>query len=182
MYMIGVILFPLYGRFPRFRVISPYVGFALIIISLVAGSFANEVWQLLLTQGVLYAIGGGMVYYPTTVFLDEWFIKKKGFAFGIMWVSNRSLLCPTSTKQLTSRKGRNWCRRSRYSFCHEYWTREVWLPNHASRICRGHICVILAARLLPSTAAASSGSEIGSSWPGISAILFLLAPSNRKYY
>ena len=84
MYMIGVILFPLYGRFPRFRVISPYIGFVLLIVALVASSFSSEVWHLILTQGILYAIGGGMVYYPTTVFLDEWFIKKKGFAFGIM--------------------------------------------------------------------------------------------------
>lgn len=33
----------------------------------------------------MYAIGGGMLYFPTIIFLDEWFVRRKGFAYGIMW-------------------------------------------------------------------------------------------------
>ncbi|KAI4248780.1 MAG: hypothetical protein L6R40_000791 [Gallowayella cf. fulva] len=37
----------------------------------------------MLTQGVLYAIGGSMLYWPTLIYLGEWFIKRKGLALGI---------------------------------------------------------------------------------------------------
>jgi hypothetical protein len=36
---------------------------------------------------VVYALGGGFAYTPAILFLDEWFIRRKGLAFGIMWVS-----------------------------------------------------------------------------------------------
>jgi hypothetical protein len=38
------------------------------------------------TQGVLYAIGGSIAYAPCVIYMDEWFVKRKGLAFGIMWV------------------------------------------------------------------------------------------------
>jgi len=34
---------------------------------------------------VLYALGSSMLYTPAIVFLDEWSITWKGFAFGVMW-------------------------------------------------------------------------------------------------
>ena len=60
-------------------------GFALIIISLIAASFTNRVDQLIATQGALYGIGGALLYNPFIFYLDEWFIARKGMAFGIMW-------------------------------------------------------------------------------------------------
>jgi hypothetical protein len=86
MYMIGLIMFPAYKKWPRMRNRSPYVGLAVLVVSLIGASFASRVWHLILTQGVLYGIGGSIIYYPTLLFLDEWFIQKKGFAFGVMWV------------------------------------------------------------------------------------------------
>jgi hypothetical protein len=85
MYMDGVILFPIYKRWPHSRTNSAYIGLPIISISLVAASFSNSVWHLTLTQGILYGIGGSLLYYPTLLFLDEWFVQRKGFAFGIMW-------------------------------------------------------------------------------------------------
>jgi hypothetical protein len=88
MYTIGVVLFPIYKKWPRLRNRSAYVGLPIIALSLFAASFAGSVWHLTLTQGILYGIGGSLVYYPTFLFLDEWFIRRKGFAFGVMWVSH----------------------------------------------------------------------------------------------
>ncbi|KAJ5099999.1 hypothetical protein N7532_007000 [Penicillium argentinense] len=51
-------------------------------------SFATRVWHLIVTQGILYPFGACMLYYPTFIFIDEWFIKKKGLAFGICWVGS----------------------------------------------------------------------------------------------
>lgn len=36
-------------------------------------------------EGVLYAIGGSLLYSPAMFYVDEWFVKKKGLAFGVMW-------------------------------------------------------------------------------------------------
>jgi hypothetical protein len=87
MYMIGVILFPIYRKWPHLKNRSACIGLPLIALSLLTASFAKSVWHLTLTQGILYGLGGSLVYYPTFLFLDEWFIRRIGFAFGVMWVS-----------------------------------------------------------------------------------------------
>lgn len=42
---------------------------------------------MLLTQGVLHALGCGLLFAPTTLYLDEWFIRRKGMAYGAMWAA-----------------------------------------------------------------------------------------------
>lgn len=56
-----------------------------IALAMIILSFAVRVWQLILTQGVLYALGGTLLYSPVVTFMDEWFVRRKGFAYGIMW-------------------------------------------------------------------------------------------------
>lgn len=87
MYMAGLLLFPAYRIWPRLADRSKWLGLPIMAAALVGTSFANSVNDLILTQGVLFGIGGSIVYFPVLVFLDEWFIERKGFAFGIMWVS-----------------------------------------------------------------------------------------------
>ncbi|KAI9711427.1 MAG: hypothetical protein M1812_007172 [Candelaria pacifica] len=72
-------------RIPQYRRLSSIVGTIIIITALVASSFASTVWHLILTQGVLYAIGGALLYSPTVMYLDEWFFRRKGLALGIMF-------------------------------------------------------------------------------------------------
>ena len=84
-YTIGVLLFPAYKQWPRLATNSKWAGLPVMAAALIAGSFANTVSHLVLTQGVLYAIGGSIIYYPSLVYLDEWFIRRKGLAYGIMW-------------------------------------------------------------------------------------------------
>lgn len=57
----------------------------MLIVSLVAGSFATHVVHLILTQGFLYGLGASLVYSPFTFYIDEWFVKRKGLAYGIFW-------------------------------------------------------------------------------------------------
>ncbi|RFU26217.1 hypothetical protein B7463_g10120, partial [Scytalidium lignicola] len=85
MYLGAPLVFFILHSWPHLRRYSGIVGLAIITLALIASSFANAVWQLILTQGVLYAIGGALLYAPTILYLDEWFIAKKGFAFGVMW-------------------------------------------------------------------------------------------------
>ena len=85
MYLSAPLVSALLAAFPHYTRICSFVGLAIIIVAFVASSFATRVWHLILTQGVMYAIGGGLLYFPIIVYLDEWFIRRKGFAFGIMW-------------------------------------------------------------------------------------------------
>ncbi len=67
---------------------SSIAGLALTVASLLGASFANTVPQLIGTQGVLYAIGGVLFYSPVIVYMDEWFITRKGLAYGVMWAGS----------------------------------------------------------------------------------------------
>lgn len=45
----------------------------------------EQVWQLLLLQGVLFGIGGGLLYMPVILYLPEWFSQRRGLATGIIF-------------------------------------------------------------------------------------------------
>ena len=69
-------------RFPHLQRLTMFIGLGILSLGLVASSFATKIWHLVLSQGLLYAIGGCMLYLPAVVLLDEWFIRKKGLAMG----------------------------------------------------------------------------------------------------
>lgn len=60
------------------------VGWPLCILSLVAGSFANSLGTLMLSQGVLYGIGFILFYYPILSMVDEYWIRRRGMAYGML--------------------------------------------------------------------------------------------------
>ena len=85
MYLFAPISLHALEAWPSVHRLSSVVGLIIIVSALIASSFSTRVWHLILTQGVLYAIGGSLLYSPTMFYLDEWFVKRKGLAFGIMW-------------------------------------------------------------------------------------------------
>ena len=92
MYLGQPLIFALLYSWPNFRRVSTAVGLGVMCVALAASSFATTTTHLIFTQGVLYAIGGSVAYAPTILFVDEWFVRKKGFAFGVMWVSCHKFL------------------------------------------------------------------------------------------
>ncbi|KAF2198134.1 MFS general substrate transporter [Delitschia confertaspora ATCC 74209] len=86
MYLSGPLVFGLLQAFPGTKRPALFVGLVIMCLSLGLSSLSQTVTQLIATQGVLYAIGGSLVYHPTLLFMDEWFVKRKGLAFGVMWV------------------------------------------------------------------------------------------------
>jgi MFS family permease len=56
-------------------------------LALALSSFSKTTTELIISQGVFYGLGASVAYAPTIVFMDEWFARRKGLAFGIMWVS-----------------------------------------------------------------------------------------------
>ena len=97
MYFEATFLFAMGQRWPRFRRHCGPIGLFVIVVALIASSFSTHVWHLIVTQGILYGIGGGILYAPVLMFLDEWFVKRKGLAFGVMMVSDISIPIPSSS-------------------------------------------------------------------------------------
>jgi MFS family permease len=85
MYLMMPLTFTLLASYPRLRRYCGPVGLLITVGSLILSSYATEVWQLIASQGVLCAIGSGLLFSPTTLYLDEWFVTRKGMAYGVMW-------------------------------------------------------------------------------------------------
>ena len=85
MYLISPFTFAILSRWPRLRRWFGPIGLILTAIGFLLSSFSNKVWQLIATQGVIAGIGSGLLFTPTTLYLDEWFIQRKGLAMGVMW-------------------------------------------------------------------------------------------------
>ena len=58
-------------------------GAILISAGFISASFAHEIWQLFLSQGVLVGFGVGFVSIPSIATLPQWFDKKRSLANGI---------------------------------------------------------------------------------------------------
>ncbi|KAF4464344.1 hypothetical protein FALBO_8820 [Fusarium albosuccineum] len=71
--------------YPKHSRWSPIIGLFVMCVALALSSFSQNTTHLILTQGVLYAIGGSISYCPCILYMDEWFAKRKGLAFGVMW-------------------------------------------------------------------------------------------------
>lgn len=83
MYCTSPFVYGLLWRFPEYRKTFCVAGFVIVLCSLVGASFANTISQLLATQGVLYAVGGSLHYFPAFLYLDDWFVKRRGTAYGV---------------------------------------------------------------------------------------------------
>ena len=92
MYLGAPFTFVALQKWPKYRRYYAAVGLGMIAVALVISSFSTRVWHLILTQGVLYAIGGTFLYMPTVVFLDEWFVARKGFGAYIKVSTSKCLL------------------------------------------------------------------------------------------
>ena len=71
-------------RWPQVRRKVIWAAIAVMVASLIVASFCDSVAGLLVTQGVMYGLGGLALYIPCIQYIDEWFVKRKGMAFGIM--------------------------------------------------------------------------------------------------
>ncbi|KXJ90912.1 major facilitator superfamily domain-containing protein [Microdochium bolleyi] len=72
----------MFGRWTRWM---PMFGLFFMCLALALSSFSQTVPHLIISQGIFYAIGGGIAYCPCILYMDEWFVNRKGLAYGIMW-------------------------------------------------------------------------------------------------
>jgi MFS family permease len=71
-------------RFPRYQRPQILFGWFLCILGLLTASFANSVGSLIATQGVVYGLGFVILTYPIINMVSEWWILRKGMAFGLI--------------------------------------------------------------------------------------------------
>ncbi|KAI1384751.1 MFS monocarboxylate transporter [Hypoxylon trugodes] len=70
-------------RYQSYRRSALIAGSVITCLAILTSAFATKIWHLILTQGILYGLGASVVNTVTLQFLNEWFIERKGLAFGI---------------------------------------------------------------------------------------------------
>lgn len=87
LYLSSPFTFALLSRYPHLRRWSGPLGLLITVVGFLSSSFANSIGGLVATQGVIAAIGGGLLYCPVTLYMDEWWVRRKGLAYGVMLAS-----------------------------------------------------------------------------------------------
>jgi MFS family permease len=74
---------------------------------LIAGSFATTLGVLILTQGVMYGVGFLIFYYPILSFVNEFWIERRGMAYGILCASSgiSGILMPFAVEAMLNKYG-----------------------------------------------------------------------------
>ena len=113
MYLSMPFLFALFTkRWAHYRQIAAVCGALIACVSFILSSFSEHVWHLVVTQGVLAALGCALVFSPTTLSLGEWFNSKnricnRAVAYGIC-LSTKNIVgstCPFMFRGLLDRYG-----------------------------------------------------------------------------
>ncbi|KAH7171378.1 major facilitator superfamily domain-containing protein [Dactylonectria macrodidyma] len=91
MYLMMPLAFILLNRYPRLRRWCGPLGLLITAVSLTVSAFASNVGALIATQGVLYALGCSLIFSPISLYMDEWFVERKGFAYGVMWAGKSAV-------------------------------------------------------------------------------------------
>lgn len=65
------------------RKVVMVAGIVFITAGFVTASFAKEIWQLYLSQGVLVGLGIGSMFIPAIAILPQWFLKRRSLAQGL---------------------------------------------------------------------------------------------------
>ncbi|KAL9576540.1 MAG: hypothetical protein Q9212_007013 [Teloschistes hypoglaucus] len=103
----AAVVIPFIKFFPRCRRPMVWIGWALSVVSLIAASFATTLGVLIATQGVIYTVGITILYWPVMSMMSEWFVKKRGLAFGIFTAATglSGIVMPFALAALLDRYG-----------------------------------------------------------------------------
>ncbi|KAI4735786.1 MFS general substrate transporter [Aureobasidium sp. EXF-12298] len=90
-YMGAPSMAPLVKKFPMYQrhmVVAGWIiclaGWIICLAGMVAGSFADSIGALIVTQGVMYGVGYLIIFYPVVSMVNEWWVARRGLAWGIL--------------------------------------------------------------------------------------------------
>ncbi|KAK0462091.1 major facilitator superfamily domain-containing protein [Desarmillaria tabescens] len=107
----GPLIYPINVRYPYYRRTMMWIGVIVCGASLFGASFVTKVPVLIGLQGILYAIGGSLLYAPCISYMTEWFVMRRGLASGVIFAvlhsrtSAGGLILPLVLPTLISRHG-----------------------------------------------------------------------------
>lgn len=79
------VMTPISKRYRHWQRQMIVFGWTLCVLGLIGASFCNSVITLIITQGIVYGLGFLILYYPLLSMLNEWFDKRRGLAYGILF-------------------------------------------------------------------------------------------------
>ena len=83
------ILFQIFPKSAKYRQMLVIAGIFTMTIAMILASYASRAWQIVLTQGILFGVGGIMLNFVHVSVFPEWFEKKQGQAMGVIWLGYR---------------------------------------------------------------------------------------------
>jgi len=95
-------------QWARLRRTVALCGVAVSCISFVLAAFSTQVWQVIITQGVLAALGSSLIYSPTTLSLGESYTNSnRAVAYGVVFSCKNIVgaACPFFLQFLLNRHG-----------------------------------------------------------------------------
>lgn len=100
-------------KYKSFVRVSQLLGLVGMCIALFSSSFARTTNQLIVTQGVMYGVAACIFYCPCILYLDEWFVRKRGLAYGIMWAGTGvgGAVLPDEMSKMLRNHGFEWTMR-----------------------------------------------------------------------
>ncbi|KAH7014342.1 major facilitator superfamily domain-containing protein [Microdochium trichocladiopsis] len=85
MYMATPVVLILARFRPRWARWFTLGGLTSAAVVMALSSFSTTAGALVATQGVLFGLAGCVAYCPCILYIDEWFVRRKGMAYGITW-------------------------------------------------------------------------------------------------
>ncbi|KAF8581920.1 MFS general substrate transporter [Ramaria rubella] len=95
----------------RFHFKVPLVlGLIVFVLSQILAGLSTRIWQLFLTQGVLFGFGLGLVFIPALPLNNQWFSTKRGVAGGFLasGAGAGALVFSFTTQTIIERLGLRW--------------------------------------------------------------------------
>lgn len=107
MYLDLPLVFAAYRQWPKYQRFGCALGVLLMCAALGLSSLATNTNHLIVTQGIFYALGGSIAYAPCILLMEEWFDRRKGLAFGVMWAGTGigGVVLPIVMEQLLGKYG-----------------------------------------------------------------------------
>ncbi|KAF7305587.1 Monocarboxylate transporter [Mycena chlorophos] len=77
----GIFVNPLMSRFANLRILT-LLGAFIMSLGLFLAAYSTTLWQLFLTQSILYGVGSSIYYFPLMTVAPTFFDRHRGFAMG----------------------------------------------------------------------------------------------------
>ncbi|BGP44162.1 hypothetical protein JCM10449v2_008226 [Rhodotorula kratochvilovae] len=85
MFICPVFVITVFRRYPEWIKPILWTSAAVNCLSMLAASWASEVWHLILLIGVLGGVSGATLYAPVLLWLNSWWVERRGLASGIVF-------------------------------------------------------------------------------------------------